>query len=90
MISITRRRIHHALNGESKSSSSRDILGIVINLYKKGIEYQFTPDMNWSNIEIDHVKPICMFNKTDDEELKLAFNWKETNHYSKKFIFRKA
>ena len=34
--------------------------------------------MNWTNIEIDHVKPICLFNIFDDEELKLAFNWKST------------
>ena len=37
-----------------------------------------TPEMNWSNIETHHVKPICMFNVSDDEELKLAFNWKNT------------
>ena len=30
LISITRRRNHHALNGKSKSSSTRDILGIII------------------------------------------------------------
>ena len=34
--------------------------------------------MNWSNIEIDHVKPFCMFNISDDEDLKFAFNWKNT------------
>ena len=62
----------------TKQSSTRDILGIDIHLLKKCIEYQFTPEMNWSNIEIDHVKPICMFNVSDDEELKLAFNWKNT------------
>ena len=37
-----------------------------------------TPEMNWSNIETDHVKPICMFNISDDEELKHGFNWKNT------------
>ena len=34
--------------------------------------------MNWSNIEIDHAEPICMFNVSDDEELNFAFNWKNT------------
>ena len=29
--------------------------------YKHWIEHQFTAEMNWSNIEIDHVKPICLF-----------------------------
>ena len=34
--------------------------------------------MNWSNIEIDRVKPICMFDVSKDEELKEGFNWKNT------------
>ena len=28
------------------------------------------PDMKWSNIEIDHVKPICLFDVSNDEELR--------------------
>ena len=78
LIKNTRRRIHHALNGKTKSSSTRDILGIDIETYKKWIEFQMTPEMNWSNIEIDHVKPICMFDVSNDEQLKEAFSWKNT------------
>ena len=37
-----------------------------------------TPDTTWDNIEIDHVKAICVFNVSKDEELKEAFNWKNT------------
>ena len=37
-----------------------------------------TSEMNWSNIEIDHVTPICMFNVSDGNEIKLAFNRKKT------------
>ena len=37
-----------------------------------------TPDTKWSNIEIDHVKPICLLDVSKDEELKEAFNWKNT------------
>ena len=64
LIRNTRRRIHHALNGELKSSSTKEILGIDIDTYRKWIERQTTPEMNWSNIEIDHVKPVCMFDVT--------------------------
>ena len=84
IISNTRRRIHHALNGKSKSSLTRDILGIDIDLYRKWLEFQFTPEMNWENIEIDHVKPICLFDISDDERLKEAFNWKNTQPLLKK------
>ena len=48
----TRRRIHHALNGKSKSISTKEILGIDIDSYKKRIEFQFTPEMNWSNTKL--------------------------------------
>ena len=78
LICNTRRRIHHALNGKSKSISTKEILGIDIETYKKWIEWQMTPDMTWNNIEIDHVKPICLFDVTKHEELKEAFNWKNT------------
>ena len=78
LICRTRNRIHQASRGKIKSSSTKDILGIVIKLYKKWIKFQFTPEMNWSNIEIDHVKPICLFDVSKDEELREAFNWKNT------------
>ena len=78
LIRNTRRKIHHALNGKSKSSSTLDILGIYVETYRKRIEWQFTPEMNWRNIEIDHVKPICLFDVFKDEELKEAFSWKNT------------
>ena len=84
IISNTRRKIHHALNGKSISSLTTDILGIDINLYRKWIEFQFTPEMKWENIEIDHVKPICLFDISDDEQLKEAFNWMNTQPLLKK------
>ena len=42
-----------------------------------------TPDMTWDNIEIDHVKAICMFDVSKKEELKEAFSWKNTQHLLK-------
>ena len=78
VIHNTRRTIHHALNGKLKSSSTRDILGIEIETYRKWIERQMAPEMNWDNIEIDHVKAICMFDVSKDEGLREAFTWKNT------------
>ena len=34
--------------------------------------------MNWNNVEIDYVKPICMFAIPKDVELREAFCWKNT------------
>ena len=78
LIRKTRSRIYKSLKGMTKQSSSINILGIDINLYRKWLEFQFTPEMNWDNIEIDHVKAICLFDVTKDEELREAFNWKNT------------
>ena len=78
LICRTRSRIHQDLRGKTKSFSTKDILGIDINLYKKWIELQFAPQMTWDNIDIDHVKAICMFDVSKDEELKEAFSWKNT------------
>ena len=37
-----------------------------------------TPEMSWSNIHIDHVRPISSFDLTDKQQLLKAFNWKNT------------
>ena len=34
-----------------------------------------TPEMNWTNTDIDLVKPICLLNVSKDEEKKEAFSW---------------
>ena len=90
LISNIRSRIYKSLRGLTKQSSSRDILGIDIDLYRKWIEFQFTPEMNWSNIEIDHVKAICLFDISDDEQLKEAFNWKNTQPLLKEIHQKKG
>ena len=68
----------------TKQSSTKDIIGIDIDIYRKWIERQFTPVMNWSNTEVDHLKPICMFDVSKAEELREAFNWKNTQPLLKK------
>ena len=82
LIRNTRRRIHHA----PKSSSTRDIPGIDFETYRRWIEWQMNPEMNWNNIEIDHVKPICMFDVSKDGELRKAFCWKSTQPLPQKII----
>ena len=90
LIRNTRVRIYNALNGNSKSKSSREILGINIETYKKWIEFQMTPDMNWTNIHIDHVKPISSFNVVNEDEFLEAFNWKNTQPLLKEDNLRKG
>ena len=51
--------------------------------YRKWIENQMTPEMNWLNIEVDHVNPICLFDLSNFDELKEVFCWKNTQPLSK-------
>ena len=37
-----------------------------------------TPEMFWSNTEVDYVKPFCRFGVSKDEESREAFRWKNT------------
>ena len=74
----------------AKSSSTKDILGIDVETYQKWIEWQMTPDMTWDNIEIDHVRPISSFDISDDEQLKEAFNWRNTQPLLKEIHQKKG
>ena len=78
LICKTRSKTFKTLKGMTKQSSSINILGIGIDLYRKSLDVQFTPEMNWSNTEVDHIKPICMFDVSNVDELKEAFSWKNT------------
>ena len=78
LICKTRSKIRQVLKDKVKSSSTIDILGIDLDTYRKWLEFQLTREMNWQNVEIDHVKPICIFDVSKDEELKKAFSWKNT------------
>ena len=55
----------------------------------KWIEFQMASDITWDNFGIDHVKPICMFDISIEEELKDAFNWKNTQPLSKQDLQQK-
>ena len=78
LVCRTRSRIRQDLRRKIKSISIKKNLGIDIDLYRKWVEFQFTPEMNWSTIEIDHLKSIYSFDVSKDEELNETFCWKNT------------
>ena len=67
--------------GDKKNSISI-YLGCSINGFKKHIETQFKPEMNWENHgdiwELDHILPCSSFNLELEEEQKKCFHY--TNH----------
>jgi len=60
--------------GYTKKSKANDILGCSYEFFKEYIEAQFTLEMNWNNIHLDHIKPLAIAN-TEEEVLIL-------NHYT--------
>ena len=88
----TSSRIRQALRGKIKSSSTstKGILGIDNKTDRKWIEYQMTPGMNCCNMEIDHEKPIFLFDVPEDDELRETFSWKNTQPLLKEDQQRKV
>lgn len=61
-------------NGYSKKSKLINILGCDFDFFKGYIEAQFTKNMDWNNIHLDHIKPISYAN-SEKEIIEL-------NHYT--------
>ena len=78
LLTSTRCWFEHATKSETKSSPPIDILRINVDTCKKCLKFQMIPWNNLSNINIDHVKPISKFDVSNDEGLKEASIWKNT------------
>ena len=95
LVKNTTSQIHHAIKTLSKLSFAGYNLGIVIHSCRKWFELQMTPEMDWSNFEIDHDKPISSLDDSKDEETWEAFSWVKTQplfkeihqHKGTKFYF---
>lgn len=80
---LLRSRIFMALKCRSlvKQQRSIQLLGCSIEQYKQHLEKSFEPGMSWKNHgewHIDHIKPLASFDLQDEEQQKLAFNFKNT------------
>jgi hypothetical protein len=76
-------KIYQAIKGNYKKGQGVNYLGCDIKFYKNYISSMFIKDMSWDNWSIktwhiDHIKPINSFDLTNEEELKLCFNYKNT------------
>lgn len=74
---LLRTRLRTALSGNYKSGSAIRNLGCSLEEFKKHMESQFKPGMNWDNHgqygwHIDHIKPLASFNLSDVNQLNEA------------------
>ena len=74
-----RTRTRLALNGFCKSIQTLKLLGCSVEELKKHLEFQFQEGMNWKNYgqwHIDHIKPLSIFDLTNEKELIEGCNYK--------------
>lgn len=76
-----RSRLRYAIKNYQKKGKTLEYLGCSISDLKIWLEQQFKSGMTWSNYgmygwHIDHVKPLAMFDLTNEEEIRKACNFK--------------
>jgi len=72
-----RTRLYQSLKG-LKLKSALDLLGCEIEDFKNYITAKFSDGMSWENHgewELDHIKPLALFNLSNIEEQKVAFHF---------------
>ena len=73
-----RRRVHHALNGKTKSASTMKLIGCTPEYFKEYIESLFLENMSWDNYgewHIDHIIPCFAFDLSIPEQQQKCFNY---------------
>lgn len=64
------------LNGTQKTCSVMDLIGLSKEDFIDYIEKQFTTEMRWDNIHIDHYVPLSYFNPQNNDDMKIAWNYR--------------
>ena len=75
-------RIYHALRHQKKPGSTPALIGCTIPEFKAHIASLFVPGLSWGNYgrlagqwSIDHIKPCCMFDLTDERQMGQCFHY---------------
>ena len=74
---LLRIRVHNALKGNRKASSTTELLGCSIEECRKHLEDQFEDGMTWENHgewHIDHRRPCASFDLVNEEEQRMCFH----------------
>ena len=74
-----RQRLRQAIKGNTKSVSTKELIGCSIEHLLQHLESQFQEGMTWDNYgewHIDHIKPCALFDFTKEEAQRECFNYK--------------
>jgi len=78
LLKSCRRRLNHAIKGNSKSASAKKLLGCTLEYLRQHLEKQFTERMTFENYgkwQIDHIIPCSSFNMENEEEQRQCFHY---------------
>lgn len=82
LLNVLRKRMWSLLRYNSKSASTKDLLGCSVKECKEHLEKQFNPGMSWKNHghgkdkwNIDHIRPCSSFDLTKEEEQRKCFHY---------------
>lgn len=69
-----RSRLYQALKAHKATKADRtmELTGCTVSFLRSHLEAMFTPAMTWSNIHIDHIKPLAAFDLQDVDEQRRA------------------
>jgi len=75
-----RNRLRLALKNQSKRGRTFDYVGCSAEQLRNYLESKFLPGMTWENYgkdgwHVDHVKPLCVFDLSSEEQLKKAMHY---------------
>lgn len=75
-----RARLYHALKNQKadKKYRTKQLTGCELPFLKEYFESKFTEGMSWENHgewHVDHIRPCCSFNLTNEEEQKACFHY---------------
>lgn len=77
---LVRARLNKFLKRSNRKPRTEKFIGCNARKLKKWIESQFNDQMNWDNQgdlwHIDHIVPCSWFDHTDEEHLKLCWNYR--------------
>jgi len=71
-------RIKDSIFIESYTQKSRELVGCSLEFLKTYLECKFTEGMSWDNYgewHIDHIRPVCSFDLSQDMEIKECFHY---------------
>lgn len=76
---ILRRRLKIALKNNAKTGKTLEYLGCSLEEFRTYLESKFTKEMTWNNQgsywHIDHIKPLALFDLSDDTHVKQACHY---------------